>query len=178
MAKSKVEKLAEDIEKLPPTGKAIVGMVLDAKIKGDELVGSILQQEQAIKATSSLILTRKEMIDDHVQNKQTWLDLETGKEELRRLQLKHNQALANDADYNNMMEDMGELKDKKKAEEEVLSELLLGYFADTHERQIETGPRGDARTLVLKAKLGKEGKFQPSLFAQDSVEARLPYKDN
>lgn len=126
---------------------------------------AILEQEQAIDHTKIEIATRKEMIADHIEKTQEWLDVEAAKEELLRLRQALAAKLSSDPDYNNQLEDLGQLKDKLKSEKETLSDLIVGYFANTKEHQLEVNNHGDAREVVITGKLGKKGKYQTNLFA-------------
>jgi predicted RNase H-like nuclease (RuvC/YqgF family) len=127
-------------------------------------INAIIEQAHEIDATKQLIATRREMIDDYIQNKPSWLEVEAAKEELARLRAKLAAELGTDGDYNNMLEDLAQLKDKMKSEKETLSDLVVGYRLETGEHQLEINNDGDARELVLTGRLGKKAKYQPSIF--------------
>ena len=58
----------------------------------------IENQEEAIEKTKYDIKTRKELIEEHVSNSQTWLDLEAAKSEVARLKEKLTQELGSDGE--------------------------------------------------------------------------------
>lgn len=128
-------------------------------------INNIKDKERDIDATQQQIATRKEMIEELVEQKQEWLDVETAKEELEHARQRLAQVLATDRDYNDQLEDLGQLKDKLKSEKELLSDLIVGYALETKERQIELNNQGDARELVIKGRLGKKAKYQTNMFA-------------
>lgn len=133
-----------------------------------DTVNSIKSIEMEIESTKGHVKIINEMIADYIQSKQEWLDLESAKEETKRLSDALKNVLANDADYNNNLEELGQLKDKLKSQKEIISDLIVGYKLETRENQIEIGSNGEARQLVLKGKLGKRGKYQTSIFSDSN----------
>lgn len=127
-------------------------------------INAIKSQELAIDTTKNQIITRKELIAEAIESRQEWLDLESAKEEVKRLKSALDLSLSKDGDYNNQLEDLAQLKDKLKSEKETLSDLIVGYVITTSERQVEINNMGDARDLVIKGTLGKKSKYQTSLF--------------
>jgi hypothetical protein len=125
---------------------------------------AIKSQEYEIQKTKEQIKTRKELIAESIETRQAWLDLESAKAEAVRFKEKLNQELLGDRDYNNQLEDLGQLKEKLKDQKETMSDLVVGYFIDTEEKQIETDSNGDAREIIIKGSLGKTAKFQTSIF--------------
>lgn len=125
----------------------------------------IKAQEAEIEKTKKDIKTRKELIETHIEGLPTWLELESSKEEVKRLTAKFKQELGSDSEYNNQLEDLGQLKDRLKDQNETLSMMIVGYYLDTKEQQLETDSNGNARELVITGKLGKKAKYQTSLFA-------------
>lgn len=128
-------------------------------------MNAIVSQGHDIEATKEQIATRRELIEEHIQNKPSWLEVETAKEELARVKAKLAAELGNDGEYNNMLEDLGQLKEKMKSQKETLSDLVVGYRIETGEHQVEINNVGDARELVIKGSLGKKAKYQTNLFA-------------
>jgi vacuolar-type H+-ATPase subunit E/Vma4 len=127
-------------------------------------ISAIQSQERAIEITKNKIATRKELMSDAVESKQEWLDLESTKEEVKRLANKLQLSLQGDLAYGNQLEDLAQLKDKLKSQKETLSDLVVGYVLETKERQVEMNNQGDARDLIIKGSLGKKGKYQTNLF--------------
>src|SRR5438045_1173240 len=67
---------------------------------------------------------------------------------------------------NDLQQQLADEKDALKQARLNLSEVLLGYFHDTGQLQIELEAQ-DARDIILKGKLGKAKDGQVSLFSQE-----------
>lgn len=91
-------------------------------------------------------------------------ELEVAKANLKR-------RLQSNSKWLKLTEDLADERLSKKDAEANLSDFLLEYFADTHEKQIELGPQ-NAREVVYKAKLGKAKEFQTNLFSAPAQEAQ------
>jgi predicted RNase H-like nuclease (RuvC/YqgF family) len=135
-----------------------------------DTINAVKNQEYIIEMTKKSIDTRKELIAEHIENMQEWLEVEAAKEELMRVRQNMSAKLSSDGIYNDHLEDLAQLKDKLKSEKETLSDLIVGYFSLTKERQMEMTSSGDARTLVIKGSLGKKGKYQTNIFTGSSNE--------
>jgi predicted RNase H-like nuclease (RuvC/YqgF family) len=135
-----------------------------------DTINAVKNQEYIIEMTKKSIDTRKELIAEHIENMQEWLEVEAAKEELMRVRQNMSAKLSSDGIYNDQLEDLAQLKDKLKSEKETLSDLIVGYFSLTKERQMEMTSSGDARTLVIKGSLGKKGKYQTNIFTGSSNE--------
>lgn len=135
-----------------------------------DYIGTIRNSSADIEALKSQIKTKKEMVDDHVHQKPEWLEYESKKEETAIAKAKLDAALARDADYNNSMTQLAELKDTVKDKQDTLSTFIVGYHAETKETQVELGANGDARQLIIKGRLGKKQKYQTSLFSKESEQ--------
>jgi hypothetical protein len=135
-----------------------------------DTINAVKNQEYIIEMTKKSIDTRKELIAEHIENMQEWLEVEAAKEELMRVRQIMSAKLSSDGIYNDQLEDLAQLKDKLKSEKETLSDLIVGYFSLTKERQMEMTSSGDARTLVIKGSLGKKGKYQTNIFTGSSNE--------
>lgn len=129
-------------------------------------VEAIKSQEYLILKTKEEIKTRKELIAESTETRQAWLDLESAKSEVVRLREKLSQELLGDGDYNNQLEDLGQLKEKFKDQKETMSMLIVSYYVDTQEQQLETDSNGDAREILIAGKLGKKAKYQTSIFTK------------
>lgn len=160
----KVKDIADKVNKLSPEGKAIVKGVLNNLNTQKQSTGSILRQTYAIDATKKEIATQKELIESHIEQKQSWLDYQSAKDDLKRLKLKLDSELNQDGDYNNMMEKLADSKEKLKSEKEIMSDLIVGYRIETGESQIEISDDGDAQQIILKGTLGKKAKYQTNIF--------------
>lgn len=133
-----------------------------------QTIQAIVSQELELERTKNEIATRKELIDEYVESQPLWLEVEAAKEELSRLKAGLDAALSGDGDYNDMLEDLGQLKDKQRSQKETLSDLVVGYRIETGEHQVELNNNGDARELVVTGRLGKKAKYQPSLFTEET----------
>lgn len=165
MVSKKVKDVADKISTLSPNGQALVKSIIDASSNDVDYIGTIRDASSAIEILKSNIKTKKEMIDDHVGNYQEWLDLESAKDEVERCRVALNVKLAGDADYNNSMEAMADMKLELKDKQDTLSTFIVAYHTETKENQIEIGTNGDARRLVIKGKLGRVEKYQTNIFS-------------
>jgi len=145
-----VAKKSED--KVVEADHKVLGWI--SKIKTFE--GDIKQFKDRVKTIEEQLQEKVENTDEYTEVLDLQAKLSAAQE---RLKLK----LSNDGDYNNLLEERAAEKDSLKSATQNLSDFILGYFHETGERQIETGPH-NGRELVLSGKLGKEKKFQTSLF--------------
>lgn len=129
-------------------------------------VNSIREVQRDIETSKGRIKTANELITDKKQEMDEWLEVESLKEQLGEAKKKLALALSNDPDHNNRLESLGQEKDKLTSLKNILSDHIVVYYGMTQERQVEMTEMGDARTLILSGRLGKEEKFQTSLFGQ------------
>lgn len=146
MAKKLLEKI--EIE----TDPKVLGWI--TKIRTFE--GDIKQFKENVKVIEEQLQEKIENTDEYTEVLDLQAKLASAQE---RLKLK----LSSDGDYNNLLEERAAEKDSLKSATQNLSDFILGYFHETGERQIETGPH-NGRELVLSGRLGKERRFQTSLF--------------
>ena len=85
---------------------------------------AIKAQDDEIQKTKHDIKTRKELIAEHVESSQKWLDLQSAKDEVKRLQSELARDLASDGEYNDQLEDLAQLKEKLKKQ--------IGVHGDKH----------------------------------------------
>jgi hypothetical protein len=135
------------------------------------MIDTIKQYERDIEITKSQIKTKTEIISDHVEQMDEWFELEEAKEAVARARLALSQKLMGDADHNNRLEELAQLKQKKKEQQTILSDYIVAYFGMTQEKQVQVEVNGDARALVLTGKLGKKQKYQTSLFSEVNKNA-------
>lgn len=121
--------------------------------------------ESDIEDTKKQIETKKEMVQELLESTSGWLDVQTLKERYEEAKISFHLKLQGNADYNDGLEELAQLKEKLKEQKQIQSDFIVGYFAETKERQIELGTTGNARDLVVTGKLGKSSKYQPSLFS-------------
>lgn len=118
-----------------------------------------------IKESDGKIKTIRERLDEIVESfeeNDAVNDL-IGQLALARENLKRR--IMGNTEYVNLAEKLANARAGQKESKLLLSEFLLGYFAQTKERQIELGTK-DAREVQLRAKLGKPKDFQMSVFKE------------
>lgn len=135
-------------------------------------VDSIREVQREIEISKGRIKTANELITDKKQEMDEWLEVESLKEQLGEAKKKLGLALSNDPDHNNRLEASAQEKDKLAGLKNILSDHIIAYYGMTQERQVEMTETGDARTLILSGRLGKEEKFQTSLFGRVSKKPK------
>lgn len=158
----KIEKLASDIKKLSPAGQELVGMVLDLS-EETKTIDTIRACAREIDATEQSIKTAREMAKEIVEGLLENEDVIEAKGVLEMKQEVLKAALLRNAKYNDLMERLAGLNEQLKDDKEVLSNALLLHYKQTGERQVEVNDHM-AREVLLTGKLGKEQKYQTSLF--------------
>lgn len=111
----------------------------------------------------------KEQITERIESLPEYAAVESLKEQLKTAQEALKQAKLQAPGLNDLQQQLTDEKDALKSARLNMSDFLLGYFAETHERQIEL-EAGDAREVILKGKLGKPKDFQVSIFSQGADE--------
>lgn len=168
MISEKVTDLADKVNKLPESDKAIVKDIVHVLNKGgselDQTIEAIRECQRDIEVTKGRIRTQAEIIREKIEARDEWLEVESLKEALTAARSKLSLSLAGDEDHNNRLEALGQDKDKLRSLHSIMSDHVVAYYGMTQERQVEMTEQGDARELVLTGKLGKEAKFQTSLF--------------
>jgi hypothetical protein len=131
------------------------------------LIDNVRTFDRDIQKFDHNVKTLKEQVGEFVENTdehQLIIDL-TEKLKLAKEQLRL--ALSSKSGYNDLLEKLADEKDALKSARQNMSDFLLGYFAETHERQIELGPK-EAREVILKGRLGKPKDFQTNLFGREA----------
>lgn len=136
----------------------------------DVTIQNILEYSRDIEATKRRIETLNESVREEIEECPEFTEVQESAEKLKAAKERLRLALQSNARYNNMLEKLGELKDTKKDQEEILSDHIVAYYAMTRERQIQVADDGDAQDLVLKGRLGAHRKYQTNLFAGGSNE--------
>ena len=130
-----------------------------------EMTTDIRSRELELERLTNQIKTVNEQMVEILEDTNEYDDVINLSEQLKVAKEKLRLRMQQHPDYMNLTEKKAELADTKKAVKHILSEKLVAYFGQTKERQIEVGPGGDARTIVLEGKLGKQQKYQESLFS-------------
>lgn len=157
-----VQKLAAEIKSLSPAGQELVGMVIDLS-EETKTIDTIRACAREIEATEQNVKTTREMIKEIVEGLVENDELEELKLEVVNAQAKLKEVLMRNKRYNDLTEKLGQLNEQLKDDKDVLSNALLLHYKQTGERQIEV-TNETAREVILTGKLGKEQKFQTSLF--------------
>ncbi len=127
-------------------------------------IESIRTVARDVDSREGRIKALRDQIKQIVESMPEWVAVDDLTQSLKEARENLRVALMNKANYNNLMEKLGNEKSDLKDDEEVLSACLVDYYAVTREHQIELNESGDAREVIVRGKLGKDGKYQPSLF--------------
>lgn len=74
-------------------------------------------------------------------------------------------ALMNEGQYNNILEEIAQEKEKLRDMKDIMSQHIVFYFKETGDRQIEIDhANGDAREIIVNGRLGAKSKLQTNLF--------------
>lgn len=117
-----------------------------------------------IHSFQSRIKTLNDQIQEEVEKTDEYTEVFELQEKLKVARENLKRRLSNNSTYIDLVEDIANEKLSLKDAQANMSDFLLGYFAETHERQIELGP-ANAREVILKGKLGKPKDFQTNLFS-------------
>lgn len=125
--------------------------------------------DQDIRRFDHQAKTVKELIQAKVEELPEYATVESLKEQLAQARKALKQATLRIPGYNDLCNNLADEKDALKNARLNLSDFLLGYYAETKERQIELGPEG-SREVILKGRLGKPKDDQLNLLTQESEE--------
>lgn len=131
-------------------------------------VESIRRVSTDVDAREREVKHIKEQIKDIVESMPEFTAVDELTKELAEAKEKLRIALMAKANYNNLMERLGDEQNDLKDDRDVLSACVVDYYASTREHQIEIDSNGDAREVIVKGKLGKSEKYQPSLFGRNT----------
>jgi len=136
---------------------------IEADPKVLDWISKVRTFEGDINSFQSRIKTIQEQLVEMAENTDEYTEVMRAQDALRLAQEKLKDRLSRVDGYNDLCEELADEKDALKTAKQNLSDFLLGYFHETGERQIETSPK-NAREVILSGRLGKEKKFQTSLF--------------
>lgn len=143
----------------------IVGADIDSA-ENIRTLDTIRSCASEIDATEQSMKTTREMLKEIEEGLPEYEELKELKAEVQNAQMKLKEVLMRNARYNDLSEKLGRLGEKVKEEKEVLSNALLLHYKQTSERQVEISDN-TAREVILSGKLGKEQKYQTSMFVGD-----------
>lgn len=140
-----------------------------------QTVESIRVITKDIDAKETGLKFKKDQLKEIIESMPEWLDVEESALEHSAAKEKLRIALMSNARYNDLAESIANESADLRDDKDILSKHVVEYYASTHEHQIEIDEsNGDARQIIVNGKLGKGGKYQPSLFSDD---ARIEISD-
>jgi hypothetical protein len=147
-------------------------------VDGDHLewIGKVRTFDADIHSFESRIKTLREQLVEEIENTDEYDEVLELQEKLKTARDNLKRRLESNQTYMDLTEDLANEKLSLKDAQANMSDFLLGYFADTHERQIELGP-ANAREVILKGKLGKPKDFQTNLFSKPPINTNHGRKD-
>lgn len=126
-------------------------------------IDTIRTYQRDIIATQISIKNLNQQIEDEVSSTSGYDDVRDAKLKLAEAEGRFKRNLAANTDYNNLLEERGQLSQKLKDQKEILSDHIVFLYKTTDERQVEVSDDGDAREIIVTGKLGKRGKYQQAL---------------
>ena len=168
MATDKVKKLAEDIDKLSPQGKAVIGMVIDhtgihteageniqtSIVTKGEMMDMINDADWKVAEQKGNVRVAEEMSEDELQSMAEWKAYDEAEKAFATAKEKLRIATLGNGKLNNMKEKVHQEKVELKARKDVLSGLLVRYAADYRVQSVEMD---DApRMIVLSGRIGRK----------------------
>ena len=131
----------------------------------------IRANEQEIERRKSAIEQLKIDLEEHVEDTEAGERVGKLKDELKIAQEDLAMELKRKPGVNNLMEEIAAEKEILKGLQITLSDLLVTYFSETKERQVQIADDGRAKDVVISAKLSKdEHQYQTSIFNPDNRE--------
>lgn len=119
-----------------------------------------------IDETKFNLKSMREQLKDIKESNSNFSEVERLAEELKAAREKLRVSLLSDGEYNDLMENIGQETQKLADQQDILSTHIAFYWKQTDERQVQMDDSsGDAREIVIKAKLGAEAPYQTSLLA-------------
>lgn len=131
------------------------------------LMMDIREYEKDAQHKKDRIAQLKEDLQEKIDNTDAGERVGQLKDQLKIAQEDLISELKRNPEVNNLMEEIAAEKDVLKGIMLTLSDLLVAYFAETKERQVQIDEQGHAKDVLLTAKLGKEEKkYQTSIFSE------------
>lgn len=146
----------------------------EAELSSEQLhvISKVRTFDGDIRSFKSRIKTLNERITEIIENTDEHEVIVSLKDKLELARDNLKRRLSNSSEYVKLMEDLADEKLSLKDAQANMSDFLLGYFADTHERQIELGPK-QAREVILNGRLGKPKDFQTNIFSPPPISAPI-----
>lgn len=155
-APKKIETAAEELQRK--------GVSIEIDAGKLNIISKVRNFDNDIKSFESRMKTLREQIQEEIENAPEWEKIEKFTEELGVLRAALLRRLKSNQTYVDLMSELNDESLSLKDAKANMSDFLLGYFAETHEKQIELGP-SYAREVILKGRLGKTKDFQTNIFS-------------
>lgn len=142
---------------------------MTSKSETKDTIENIRLTARDIEATKRKLKVVNEQIEAILEDMDEAEEVVKAQEALADAKQKLASALMGRGNYNDLMENAGEIKQTLKDQKEILSLHLVAYYQLSNgERQVEIDDYGNAREVILKGTLGAEGKYQTSLLTGGS----------
>lgn len=170
---TKLEKLADDIKALPPEGRALVGMVLDASLKTEggahiqtsivskhEMLDMINDADWKVAEAKGKVQVAEEIATDELESMQEWKAYDEAEKAFAIAKEKLRVATLGNGKLNNQREKVHQEKLELKVRKDVLSSLLVRYAADYRVQSVDVDDT--PRMIVLSGRIGRKLKRNQS----------------
>lgn len=132
------------------------------------LIDNVRTFDHELRGHNQNIKTIREQLQEIVESTDEYLVVQSLNDQLKAAKDKLKYRLLGMQSYTDLAEKLADEKHQKQEAEVEISDFLLAYHAETRERQVELEP-GDAREVVLKARLGKPRNYQLNLLSANTV---------
>ena len=144
-----------------------------SKSKKQEMLEDIRDYDQEIKKNEQKLKTLNEDLKEKIENTNAGETVAKLKDQLKIAQEDLIAELKRNPEVNNLMEEIGAVRQTINGIKFSLSNHLVAYFAQTQEHQVQMDDQGNSRDVILSAKLGKdEHLYQESIFNQENDNAK------
>jgi DNA repair exonuclease SbcCD ATPase subunit len=131
-----------------------------------ETINAIRDLLHEMDETKAKVKAGRERAEEIKQLKSAYAEVEALTEKLTDAKESLKMSLLQDGDYNDLMENIANEKLKYDDQKEMMSQHLVLFHDQFKEQQIELGDNGDARDVIIVGKLGREAKYQTSIFSE------------
>lgn len=131
-----------------------------------ETINAIRDLLHEMDETKAKVKAGRERAEEIKQLKSAYAEVEALTEKLADAKESLKMSLLQDGDYNDLMENIANEKLKYDDQKEMMSQHLVLFHDQFKEQQIELGDNGDARDVIIVGKLGREAKYQTSIFSE------------
>lgn len=126
-------------------------------VDDNSIIETVRQYRDEISETKELLKVARERVKEERDSHSGAELVDRLAEELTAARQNLKSALMADGDYNDAMEEVGQLKAQLADQQDILSGYLVEHYRATGAYQIELDPgSGTGRDIVIKAKLGAD----------------------